>query len=173
MKKAFTLVEVVVVLAIVPVVLLALNGITRAFLRDVPEGLVVVNEETTVLNMIDAIGRDVNRATALPDAVGGRQSDGRTLLIALPAGVIAYEQADGCVSRTVLDRDGRDDPNAQRQWRAPNAVIDWQRWRRAEAANAVEVHSYIRQTVDGHLQKKRAQTRLYLLNALGKAREVE
>jgi prepilin-type N-terminal cleavage/methylation domain-containing protein len=173
MNKAFTLIEVVIVLSILPVVMLVLSRIMTTFVRDVPHGMAVVNEQTTVLNMIDAIGDDVYRAVALPDSLGARQSDDRTLLIALSNGVVAYEQADGGVSRTVLGQDGRDDPNAQRQWRLPNAVIGWQRWKQAEAAHAVEVHSYVKQTVDGHPQKKLAQTRVYLLNALGKVREVE
>lgn len=173
MNRAFTLIEVVVVLSILPVVMLVMSRIMTTFMRDVPQGMAVVNEQTTVLDMIDAIGDDVRRAIALPDSLGSRQSDGRTLLIALPTGAVAYEQADGRVSRTILDRDGRDDPNAQRQWRVPDAVVDWQRWGQAEAAYAVEVHSYVKQTVDGHPQKKLAQTRVYLLNALGKVREVE
>ncbi len=165
MRKAFALMEVVVVLAILPVVLLALNGILNAFMRDVPQGVAVVSEQTTVLDLIDAIGRDVQKAVGLPDS-----TDGRILLIALPTGTVAYERTDGLVSRTVL---GGQDPNAPRQWRLPTAVVDWQRWKQAEAAYAVEVHSYLNQTVHGHPQKMLVQTRVYLLNALGRVKEVE
>jgi prepilin-type N-terminal cleavage/methylation domain-containing protein len=173
MRRAFSLIELLVVLSILPVVLLALAGVMRAFAVDVPKGLAVVNEQTLVLDMMDTIDRDVREAVALPDSAGDRQSDGRTLLIALPTGTVVYERTEGLVSRTIFDRDGRDDPNARIQWQAPNAVVDWQRWKQVDAANAVEVHSYIRQVVDGHPQKRLAQTRVYLLNALGRAREVQ
>ena len=115
MRKAFTLIEVVVWLAIVPVVMLALSQIEATFLGDLPRATAVVREQTTVLHMIDAIGDDVDRAVALPDSLGPRQSDDQTLLIALPTAVVAYEWADGQVSRVILDRDGREDPNSQRQ----------------------------------------------------------
>jgi prepilin-type N-terminal cleavage/methylation domain-containing protein len=170
MRKAFALMELVVALAILPVVLLALNGIMSAFMREVPQGMAVVSEQTTVLDLIDAIGRDVQKAVALPDSADGRQSDDRILLIALPTGMVAYERAEGLVSRTIL---GREDPNARRQWCVPTAVVSWERWKQAEAAHAVEVHSYLDQAIDGHSQKMLAQTRVYLLNALGKAKEVQ
>jgi prepilin-type N-terminal cleavage/methylation domain-containing protein len=173
MKRAFTLIEVVVVLSIIPIVLIALNGFIRAFVQDLSRGTAVINEQTTVLNMIDTISHDMDRAVGLPDSFGGRHSDSRTLLIALPTGIVVYEHADGRVARTILDADGRDDPNSQRQWRARDAVVDWQRWKQAEIAHAVEVRSCINQTVDGHPQKKLAQTRVFLLNACGNVREVE
>jgi prepilin-type N-terminal cleavage/methylation domain-containing protein len=173
MKKAFTLIELVVVLAITPVLLLALGRIMTAFMGDLPKGTEVVHEQTTVLDLIHAIHEDVDRAVALPDSLGERRSDDRTLLIALPAGAVAYERTDGRVSRTILNRDGREDPNSQRRWLVPHTVIDWHLWQQAQAAYAVEVHTYVNQIVDGHPQKKLAQTRVYLLNALGKVREVE
>jgi prepilin-type N-terminal cleavage/methylation domain-containing protein len=179
MKKAFTLIELLVVLSILPVIALALSQVTWTFVRELPQGVAALSEQTTVLHAIDAIADDVSQAVALPDSIGERQSGEQTLLIALPAGTIAYEWADGWVSRTRLGRDGREDPNTQRQWRVPNTAITWQRWtstdepQQAEGAYAVEIHSYVEQVVDGHPRKKFAQTRVHFLSSLGKVREVE
>jgi hypothetical protein len=173
MRKAFSLLELLVVIMTLPVLLLALGGVMHAFTMELPRGTRLVNEQAGVLDVIDAIGRDVRIAAALPDSAGGRQSDGRTLLIALPTGVVAYEQADGWVSRMALDQDGGHDPNAEGRWRLPNAVFEWQRWKQADAAYAVEIHSHIKQVIDAHPQKKLAQTRVFLLNALGRAKEVK
>ncbi len=173
MRKAFSLIELLLVITVLPVVLLGLNGVLKAFMRDLPQGTAVMNQQTTVLDLIDTIGRDVRGAVAFPDSAGGRQSDDQTLLIALPTGTVVYERTDGRIRRVLLDRQGREDPNGLSHWRLPSTVIAWQRWKQAEAVQGVEVHSHVKQIVDGHPQKKLMQTRLYLVNALGRAREVE
>ena len=177
MKKAFTLIEVIVVLAILPVVTLVLSRMTMTFFRELPDVSDVVYAQTTVLDLIAGVHADMLKAVALPDAVGERQSDEQTLLIALPDVVVAYERQQGEVTRTVLDRDGNEDSQTRRQWLMPKAVVSWQRWKgntdQAQTAYAIEVHSRVQQWVDGHLQKKLAQSRVYFVDALGKVREVQ
>jgi prepilin-type N-terminal cleavage/methylation domain-containing protein len=177
MKKAFTLIEVIVVLAILPVMTLVLSRMTMTFFRELPDVSEVVHAQTTVLDLIASVHADMLEAVALPDAVGERQSDEQTLLIALSDVVVAYERQQGEITRTVLDRDGIEDPQARRQWRMPKAVVSWQRWKgdagQAQTVHAVEIHSYVQQWVDGHLQEKLAQSRVYFVDALGKVREVQ
>ena len=90
MRKGFTLVELVVVVTVLPFVMAALSGVYVTFIRDVPQATQVLQENTTLLDAIGQIRRDMDQAVGLPTRFDGQRADERTLLIAQPDGVICY-----------------------------------------------------------------------------------
>ena len=90
-RKGFTLVELIVVMAIIPFAAVALDRLFYSFLTDIPRSSRVVQENTTVLNMLCQMRKDIDKATALPETFAGRSSNDELLLIEQPGSVICYQ----------------------------------------------------------------------------------
>ncbi len=172
MRKAFTLIEILTVITILPVVMIIISGVYATFIRDIPRTTRVLQQNTTVLNLLEQVRRDMDQAVAVraedsrpqvPNLAGG------TLLIEQPGRVLRYEFGNGQVVRTVVTSDERratsdDEP---RLWRMPDAVVNWRLWTRDGDRYAVEIHSYVRQWVRSHLTKKLAGSHVFFVNGLG------
>lgn len=163
--------ELLIVIVVVPLVMITINGIFATFIRDVPRDTRLLQQNTSVLDMTRHLARDMDRAEGLPDSVGALRRDERTLLIAWPDRTICYRRQDGAVTRTVLAGDGSETPAGA--WRFRDAVIAWQCRHQNERAYALELHTHLRQRVAGRMMDKLANSHVYFLNALGKAREIE
>ena len=100
MRKAFTLVEVLAVVTVLPFILVAVSGVYATFIRDIPRTTRVLQENTTVLNLLGQMRRDVDAAVGLPEQFEGQRRGERTLLIEQPGRVICYQIEDGQVVRT-------------------------------------------------------------------------
>jgi prepilin-type N-terminal cleavage/methylation domain-containing protein len=100
MRKAFTLIELLVVVTVLPFVMAALSGVYATFIRDIPQTTRVLQENTTVLNLLQQIRRDMDEAIRLPQEFDGQHADDRTLLIEQPGQVIRYQLEDGRIVRT-------------------------------------------------------------------------
>lgn len=164
MKKAFTLIEVLVVITILPVLMLALSRVFATFIRDVPRMARVAERNITVHDMVRRMQDDVDRAVALPDAVGARRSDGRTLLVRLPEGVVCYELKDGGGVRSVLDAEGQNN----RTWTFPEAQVTWSRWQENGNAYAVEIQTLVKQTIRSQVKDKLANSYVLFVQGAGK-----
>jgi prepilin-type N-terminal cleavage/methylation domain-containing protein len=191
MRKAFTLIEMLVVVAVLPFVMVIVSGVYVTFIRDIPRATRALQENTTVLNLLGQMRRDVDAAVALPEQFEGRRAGERTLLIEQPGCVICYQIEDGRILRTVLsgvtsadagqsrasvparpeESCGDARPTKDRLWRARDAVIAWRLWQREGKAYAVEVHSHVKQRVEGRLREKLANTQVFFLH--GPAEEGE
>jgi len=175
MRKAFTLVEMLVVIMVLPVVMLVVSGVYATFIRDIPRTTRVLQQNTTVLNLLEQIRRDMDQAVALPDPtrspaaqrpagpragqLDGQNAGARTLLIEQPGRVIRYEFGEGQVVRT--------QSGEERLWRMPDAVVSWRPWTRDGEAYAIEIHSHVQQWVSDHLTKKLAGSYVFFVNGLG------
>jgi prepilin-type N-terminal cleavage/methylation domain-containing protein len=102
MRKAFTLVELLVVVTVLPFALVAVSGVYATFIRDVPAATRVLQENTTVLHLLEQMRRDVDEATGLPEQFEGQRANAHTLLIAQPGRMIRYQIEDGRIVRTLL-----------------------------------------------------------------------
>ena len=100
MRKAFTLVELLVVVTVLPFVMVAVSGVYATFIRDIPRTTRVLQENTTVLDLLRQIRRDVDEAVGLPEQFEGQHAGERTLLIEQPGRVIRYQIEDGRIVRT-------------------------------------------------------------------------
>jgi prepilin-type N-terminal cleavage/methylation domain-containing protein len=183
MRKGFTLIELLVVVTVLPFVMAVLSGVYVTFLRDVPQATRVLQENTTVLDALGQIRRDIDGAGELPTQFDGQQADERTLLIEQRGGVICYRIEAGRLARTVLgaatspEESGRPETvsaseprpalgspqSSERLWRLPNAVLTWRLWQRDARAYAVEIHSYLKQRVMGMERQKLANAHVFFL----------
>lgn len=167
-RKAFTLVEVLWLITIAPFVMVIVSGIFATIIRDIPRETRVVQQNTTVLDMLRQVREDVDRAIRLPQQYDQIRADERTLLIEQPTAVVCYQFENGRAMRTLLN-----DPNEQRVWRMRDAVITWRPWARDEAAYAVEMHSHIQQQV-AHLRRNQlANSQVFFLHGMGKGSKTQ
>ena len=172
MRKAFTIVEMLFVVAAAPLLLVVVSGIFATFIRDIPRETRVVQQNTTVLDMLHQVRRDVDGAVGLPERFGDAAADERTLIVRRPDAVICYRFGDGRTVRTLLRGQGAPDPNSQRLWRMPNVVVTWRPWTRDGGAYAVEVHSHVQQQFADMLRSRLANAQVFFLGGAGKGREV-
>jgi type II secretory pathway pseudopilin PulG len=170
MRKAFTLIELLVIVAVAPIVLVTINRVFATFIRDLPRETKVVQQNTTVQNLLAQIRRDVDQAVALPSQSDGTQAGEKTLLIERPDGVVCYQFETGRATRTVVNGQATGE---QRVWRMPDAVITCRPWMRGNAAYAVELHSYVQQKVGTIRSNQLVGDRVLFLHGLGKVREVQ
>ncbi len=100
MRKAFTLVELLVVVTVLPFIMVVVSGVYATFIRDIPATTRVLQENTTVLHLLEQMRRDADGAIGLPKQFNGQYADERILLIAQPGQVIRYQIEDGRIVRT-------------------------------------------------------------------------
>jgi len=168
MRKAFTLVELLVVIAVLPAATIALSRIFATFIRDIPRMTRVVERNTTVLDMVQQLRDDMDRATTLPDAFAAKRCDDRTLLVGFPESVVCYELQDGRAVRSVLGGTGLAEARELRTWRFPEAEVTWSRWQENETAYAVEIRTHVRQKVGSQVKAKLANSYVLFVQGLGK-----
>lgn len=165
MRKAFTLIEVLVVLAVMPFVLLVISGVYTTFIRDIPRSTRTLQVNTTVLDVLRQMRRDMDGAVGLPEQFEDRHAGERTLLVEQPGRMICYQLEDGRIVRTVL---AKPPTQEQRVWRVPEAVVGWRPWVRDGRAHAVEIHSHVNERVGGRVREKLANSQVFFLQELVK-----
>jgi prepilin-type N-terminal cleavage/methylation domain-containing protein len=166
MPKAYTLVELLVVVAVAPLLMVLVSGFFRSFLRDIPQAAQLLDQNAAVLDLLEQLRRDTDRATALPSQAGDRRADDATLLIEQADVVVCYRREEGRIVRTLLDRQGGFTPDGDRVWLAKNAVIEWRLWMREGHACAVEVHSHLKQQVAGQLRRRFLSSHVFFVGGL-------
>jgi prepilin-type N-terminal cleavage/methylation domain-containing protein len=182
MRRAFTLIEVLVVVAVMPVVLVVISRVYATFICDIPRTTRVLQVNTTVLDALRQIRRDVDGAVGLPEQFADRHAGAGTLLIEQPGRVICYQLEDGRIVRTPLaatppgvssNVPASTPPTGlqceeQRLWRVPEAGIAWRPWTHDGKAYAVEIHSCVRQRSAGRVREKLANSQVFFLQELVK-----
>jgi prepilin-type N-terminal cleavage/methylation domain-containing protein len=165
MRKGFTLVEMLIVIMTLPFVALVLDGLFNTLLTDIPRSCRVLQDDTTLLSMLQQFQQDIDAAKALPDSFAGYSTDDKLLLIELAEGAICYQLEDGRVLRRRLTdtQQGREEP---RVWSMPNAQVEWRLWRQQGHGYAVEVKTHIKHRLRKKLQEKMANSHLYFLGVL-------
>jgi len=161
MRKGYTLLEMLFVLICFPLALLFLDGLFVTLLRDVPRASRVVSENTTLLNALERMQDDVEKAKALPNSYDKYTAGDKVVLIELVDETICYELTDGKILRHRLGK-----PQAPTVWAVPNAQIKWRVRRREDTGYAVEVKTHIRYEIPKELKEKMANSHLYFLGAL-------
>jgi len=170
MRSGFTLIEVLMLVVITPVVLVAVSGLFATFLRDIPQANRLVQQNTTVLNLLEQLRRDVSEAVALPPRIEGTEANETTLLIRRPEGVVLYRFESGRTVRMLLGGQGASAPgqeeSAERIWQARDAVIEWRPWTQGGETVGVEIRSHIRQRVAGIDLHKLPGSHVFFLGGL-------
>jgi prepilin-type N-terminal cleavage/methylation domain-containing protein len=171
MRRGYSLVELLVALVIVSTVSIVVSKLFTILISDIPRSYRIVQENTSVLNMLEQMHEDVDLAKGLPESFAEYTTDKDLLLIELPNGIVCYQLKDGKVLRRNL-------PTAQEQyeedtkvWSVPNAIIEWQVRRNNGAGYAVEVKTHIEHNVRGLVEEKMAGSYLYFVGAFRKVVE--
>ena len=163
MRKGFTLVEVLVVLAVLPFMMIVFGGLFNTLIKDIPRSHRVVQENTSLLSMLDRIQKDIDKAKGLPESFGEYTTGDKLLLIELPEGMICYQLKDEKVLRHKLTDNQQSNALEQTVWSVPHAKVKWQVRRKNGSGYAVEVQTHIEHTVQGHWEKKMANSHLYFV----------
>ncbi len=164
MRKAYSLLEMLAVMVIFPVAALAISQLFNTVVLEIPRASRVVRENTTVLDVIEHISRDIDRAKSLPNSSGKYTAGDTILLIQLPDTMICYEITED----KILRRDLGEDPQSRTSsaWTTPNADLKWKAWRKDNVAYAVEIITHIEHKWKTKQQKKMAGAHLYFVGAL-------
>jgi len=173
MRKGFTLVEILVVIMVLPFVMLVLDGLFGTLIRDIPRSYRVMQENTSLLSMLEQMQQDIDRAKGLPESFDEYTTSNKLLLIELEEGMICYQLKDEKVLRLRTrdeERGTRDASIVNRlssvsqSWSIPHAKVEWQVWRNDGGGYAVEVKTHIKYNVQGHWQKKMVNSHLYFVS---------
>jgi len=161
MRKGYLLLEVVALLAVVAALSIPLARLSTMTIRDIPQFYRVIQVNTSVLNMLKHLHKDINAAVQLPESFAEYTTDDKVLLIELADGVVCYQLEDDKVLRRRLTNDEEDTT----VWPVPSAKIKWQLWRKDNKGYAVEIRSYIELKRSGRPEKKMANSHLYFVGA--------
>jgi type II secretory pathway component PulJ len=167
MRKGFMLVEVLAAVALLASVSVALAALFVTIVDDIPRSYRLVQEYTSLLNMLERMREDVTVAKSLPQSFGQYSADENLLLIELADGVISYQVRDGKILRGEV-RAGQDKQAEHMQaWPVPHAKVNWQVWRQNSNGYVVEIKTHIEHKVRGPVEKKMANSHLYFVGAPG------
>ncbi len=168
MRKGFTLVEMLVVIIVLPFVILVLDGLFSTLIRDIPRSYRVMQENTSLLSMLEQMQQDIDKAKGLPESFDEYTTSNKLLLIELAEGMICYQLKDDkarTVRRSSLASRVTGDESRITVWSMPHAKVEWQVWRKDGGGYAVEVKTHIEHKIQGHWQKKMVNSHLYFVGA--------
>jgi hypothetical protein len=166
MRKAYALVEVLIIVVTLPFVLVVLDAVFRDIVRDIPRASRVVQENKTLVSMLNQLRSDIDQAVELPESFAERTSDGESLLIKLEDNIVCYQMGENEVIRYTFTNDKDIDSANMRVWSLPTAEISWRLWRENGNGYAVEVKSYIKLKLREKYQKKMANSHVFFLGVL-------
>ena len=164
MRKGYTLVELLVAMVLVSTVSIVLSRLFTTIISDIPRLYGIVQENTSVLNMLELMRKDIEGAKGLPESFGEYTTDKNMLLIELPSSIVCYQLKDGRVLRRRLPAAQKDDEKNAQVWPVPNAKIEW-RVRRSEWGGSVEVKTCIEYDFRGRSEEKMSNSHLFFAGA--------
>lgn len=162
-RKGMTLVEVMIAMMTIPAIMIAFGSLFKTFVRDIPQASQVVQQNTTVQNMLKQLRTDVDAAKVLPATFRQYEANDQLLLIELEDTVVCYRIQDGEVLREKLSDGQEETDDDATAWSVPNAEIHWRIWRKNSKGYAVEVKTYIKHKLRKKWQKKMANSHVYFL----------
>jgi len=168
MRKGFTFYEILLIIAVLPFVFLLFDGLFKAIAGEIPMSVRIVHENTSLLNVLRQIQKDIDRAKGLPKSFAGQTAGDQILLIELAEGIICYERKDGQVIRQKLTETSQGKAEDPRIWSIPHANVEWKVWERNGQGYAVETNTHLEYGRRGQWVKKMAHSHLYFAGALGK-----
>jgi prepilin-type N-terminal cleavage/methylation domain-containing protein len=163
MRKAFSLIEMLLATAIFVTMLALTQGLFLSIMRDAPSAYRAADTSTPLNMALERLGKDVDAGLSLPRQYGAASAGPELLLIQQKGGVIAYAWADGQLTRFGLGPDGtRTDVQS---WALADAVIQWQLRGDAGGANAVEIQTAARMREAGQEVHRLRNSRIFFLPA--------
>ena len=161
MRRGFTLTEIMVVVIILPFVFFLLDGLFGTLLTEIPRSVRVAQQGSILLNLVEQIHQDVEKAKALPAEFTGRTAGDKLLLVELSDGVIGYQIEEGRVTRSRLANAPPGELEQERAWSVPDGQVEWRVWQKDGRSYAVEVKTHVRLKIRGRMEKKMARAGLF------------
>ena len=165
MRKGFSLIELIVIIAILPFIMIAIDSLFASMFTDVPKSLNTVQDNSVLLNMLRQMEQDIDVAKDLPQSIGGYTAGDDLLSIEQADDVIHYQRKDNYIYRYEF-KDGKQIPEKTRYWRLPDTKITWQVHRRDGKGYAVEIRHHNEYILHGHLIKKMENSNLFFVGIL-------
>jgi len=166
MRKGMTLVEVLIVMVVLPFAAAAFDVLFRSTLSDIPRSTRLVQENTSLLNMLEQMRQDIGAAKAMPESSGQYTAGEGLLLIEIADAVLGYQLKDGKVLRYRLTGRQEEQEENARVWSLPNSQVQWRTWRKDGRGYAVEVRTSIRYKLRSKYQQRMANSHLYFLGTI-------
>jgi hypothetical protein len=167
MRKGYLLVETVVVLFIMAMVMATLERFFRTFNYDLPRDSRLIQENTSLNNVVSHIMADVVSAKILSESVND-PNEPNMLLMEMPDGVISYKFSSGRIFRSFVG-DDTGAASGNMVWLVPHGRIEWKVWNKNKTGYAVEIGTCIEDKSFGHIRKKMANNNLFFAGALSEA----
>jgi len=157
MKKhyGFHFIELLVVMAILPVVILVTTQMFRVFALEIPRGQRVVQEQNVLLHLLGQLRTDIQSSLAIRV---NEDVENHPLTIQGQHQTWIYQSQSGDVIRA----ESVGDPNAQ-QWRLPRTHIQWSLVEPHPGIMALQVESGIEDDQQGRSRTHLALTHLFFV----------
>jgi type II secretory pathway component PulJ len=162
MRKGFSLIELLVIVTILPFILIVIDGLFSSMLSDVPRSWNTMQNNSTLLNMLQQMEQDIDAAQDLPLSIDGYTADDKLLLIERTNQVIHYQLKNDRVFRYGF-ADNQNIAELTRSWSLPKTIIQWRVLRQNGKGYAVEIQHHIEYTLRGHLIKKMENSNMFFI----------
>ena len=155
MRKAFLLVEMIVTITVIFLIAVPLARLTVMTFREIPKSHETILANTSTLNALEQIKKDVHNAKRFPESFKEYTSNDKSLLIELPDAMICYQLEDDRISRRNLLNE------KLTKWPIPEVKVEWNVWRNKKDGYALEIKNRIEYKRGRVILKKMANTHLY------------
>ncbi|MHC4293197.1 MAG: type II secretion system protein [Planctomycetota bacterium] len=162
MRKGITLTELIVVIGIFGLITTPLARLNLITLRDVSRAYKIVQTNTTILNALQHIKKDVNAATSFPSSHGEYNLNEQTLIIQTDHEVVVYQFNNDQFKRLRFREDSASETTI---WSTPRAKIQWKLWQK-DNLHALEIKTHIEYKNGSTTDKKMKNTHLFFANNL-------
>jgi hypothetical protein len=160
MRKAFSIVECITVIAVVAVISIPLGRLFKFMTYDIPKSCKLVESNTSILDVLKHIRKDINSAKGFPQSFQEYSTDANSLLIERQDGAVCYLLRDEKISRIVIN-----DANEKITWQIPNGKIEWRVWRKDGVGYAVEVKKCVELKSYNRVDKRMENSYVYFAGA--------
>lgn len=165
MRKGYLIIQLLVIIAVLVIVSLPLARLSTATLRDIPMSYRMIASNTSILNALEQIRKDVNAARGFPESFDDYTANDETLLIELANDTICYQLKNDELLRRKLANTKTGGDEETESWSIRHGKIQWRLQRKDDKDYAVEIRTCIEQKIEGHLEKKMANSHLYFIGA--------
>ncbi|MGB8226377.1 MAG: prepilin-type N-terminal cleavage/methylation domain-containing protein [Sedimentisphaerales bacterium] len=165
MRKGFSLVELITVLAVIAVISIPLGRLFKFMTYDIPKSCKLVESNTSLLDVLKYIRKDINSAKSFPQSFQEYSTDANSLLIERQGSVICYLLRGEEISRIVIG-----DAKEKITWQIPNGKIEWQVWRKDGVGYAVEVKKCVELKSYNRVDKRMENAYVYFAGAYKEAK---
>ena len=160
MRKGFSIVEVITVLAVLAVISIPLARLARLTTYDIPKSCKLIESNTSILNALKYIKKDVNSAKSFPQTFQKYSASKSCFLIEQQNKTVCYIARQGEISRIVIDEE-----EGKITWRVPDGKIEWQVWRKDGKGYALEIEKYLELKSYSRIYRKMPNSYVYFAGA--------